>query len=448
MDLRLRRLFYLSFMAAFAILAVVLLLYARGFRLDFTNRHLVKTGSLVIETQPTRARVSLNGKPQSERTNTVFEYLVPGTYIVRLEKEGYLPREYTVEITPRVSSFLTDVNLFPQPEHVTETLLAQNVDGIARDPWQRYLVATRVENGSTELFTIATSWFSNATELVPLATIPSETVEVRAWDSTNPRLLLSFRQEDQNVFWAIDLSTRAIEDFSSVALQQSFRAIVFGRESNTYAAITTDGELLYISKETREVQTLDSGPWIDLTITNDHVWLLDDLRHVWVSAFPVTPGSLQDIATVGDTTQHRFSVLSDLVVLETSEQVSLFMLSDGRIQELSISDLSYPSTFMLQDPSHLVGVYSTRVVAIDTEQGTTRVITRSSTNISDAVFHNNGTSVFLATHDGLEAKDWERTAPYNTQIPIARVFQQLATSRNARFLFGLTDDGNLYRYTW
>lgn len=73
----------------FLLITPILVLYARGFKVDWTNRSLVKTGALVIETEPENAQIYLNDEKYDAETPTNIRFLMPDDYIVRIEKEGY-----------------------------------------------------------------------------------------------------------------------------------------------------------------------------------------------------------------------------------------------------------------------------------------------------------------------------------------------------------------------
>ena len=73
----------------FLILTPILVLYARGFKYDFDTGKLVKTGTLVIRSEPSKAKLTLteNSKPFS--TPATIRFLLPGDYDVKIQKDGY-----------------------------------------------------------------------------------------------------------------------------------------------------------------------------------------------------------------------------------------------------------------------------------------------------------------------------------------------------------------------
>jgi hypothetical protein len=66
-----------------------LVLYARGFKIDWENRQFVKTGALVVKTEPTKAEIYINDEKHESLTPANVRFILPGDYNIRLEKENY-----------------------------------------------------------------------------------------------------------------------------------------------------------------------------------------------------------------------------------------------------------------------------------------------------------------------------------------------------------------------
>lgn len=73
----------------FLIVTPFIVLYARGFKIDWENRTLVKTGALVVRTEPNGAKIFLNDELHESTTPANIRFMLPGDYNVRIEKEGY-----------------------------------------------------------------------------------------------------------------------------------------------------------------------------------------------------------------------------------------------------------------------------------------------------------------------------------------------------------------------
>ena len=73
----------------FLIVTPVLILYARGFQIDWKTKTFVKTGALVVKTEPTKAEIFLNDQKQDSVTPANIRFLHEGDYNLRVEKESY-----------------------------------------------------------------------------------------------------------------------------------------------------------------------------------------------------------------------------------------------------------------------------------------------------------------------------------------------------------------------
>lgn len=92
----------------FIILAPILVFYARGFKYDFATRQIVKTGTLVLRTEPTKANIFLNSDTKPTTTPASIRFLTPGDYTIRLEKTGYQTWQKRLRV---ISQFVTWGNL-------------------------------------------------------------------------------------------------------------------------------------------------------------------------------------------------------------------------------------------------------------------------------------------------------------------------------------------------
>ncbi len=119
MSKRLRDSLFFVFIALFIILSFSISLYAAGYRfvwhwpLDLSQT-LQRTGLLIVESRPNDVSINILNY-ESDRIITTpakISNLLPGEYIVRLEKDGYWPIERRIKIFPNQTSHLTNLFLF------------------------------------------------------------------------------------------------------------------------------------------------------------------------------------------------------------------------------------------------------------------------------------------------------------------------------------------------
>lgn len=89
---------------------ILVILLARGYTVDFRRKTLNPTGILVATSDPDGAQVFIDGQLKTATNNSIG--LAPGSYRVKIQKEGFTPWEKRVEIK-REEVFKTNVFLSP-----------------------------------------------------------------------------------------------------------------------------------------------------------------------------------------------------------------------------------------------------------------------------------------------------------------------------------------------
>ena len=94
-----------------ALVGVVAIFWARGFKPNFRNGTIERTGLIVADSIPTGAQVYLDDRLTSA-TNTSIAFLEPKTYKVRIEKEGFTKWEKEVKVVADLATAIHAL-LFP-----------------------------------------------------------------------------------------------------------------------------------------------------------------------------------------------------------------------------------------------------------------------------------------------------------------------------------------------
>ncbi len=105
------------------ITTVIVILYGKGYRFGFGNGHpeVLGTGLLVATSIPDGAEVNINGHLTTATNNTIN--LFPGTYDVKIEKDGYLPWQKKIVVQKEIVA-KAEATLFPtapQLQSITQT---------------------------------------------------------------------------------------------------------------------------------------------------------------------------------------------------------------------------------------------------------------------------------------------------------------------------------------
>ncbi|MDD5605765.1 MAG: PEGA domain-containing protein [Patescibacteria group bacterium] len=116
---------YILAIIVFLAVSVYTVMYATGYRVDFGTWSIEKTGVLAVTTKPSGATVKIDDKPYSRKTPFTLRNMLPGTYTLTLELEGYRPYTKPIEV---VSNRVTEEhNIDLVLNDVVSDLVADNV---------------------------------------------------------------------------------------------------------------------------------------------------------------------------------------------------------------------------------------------------------------------------------------------------------------------------------
>lgn len=118
MNLLCRRILYITFIIAFLILAPLLLMYANGYRYDFKQGAIIKTGVLILESKPQKVNVYINNELKYTKTPINGASLTPGLYDIKVAKNGYYLWEKKLKIESNFTTFAQDVILFKKSDPI------------------------------------------------------------------------------------------------------------------------------------------------------------------------------------------------------------------------------------------------------------------------------------------------------------------------------------------
>ncbi len=135
MSLKSRRILFAFFVLIFCILVPVVLLYATGHTINWRRFSLEKTGTVLIDSEPSSASIFVDGKAistglwgglQNDTTLTTsarLKNIAPGEHTIRLELYGYWPWEEEFSLKPDEAVNFNTIHLFKQskPELLKET---------------------------------------------------------------------------------------------------------------------------------------------------------------------------------------------------------------------------------------------------------------------------------------------------------------------------------------
>lgn len=116
-----RKLLPWAYAFLFFLVAPLLIFYTAGYRYNTKKAAIEKHGTLILDSTPSGATITLNGAVETDTTPATFQELVPGWHVVRVERPGYTPWEKSLEIRAERATFADRIHLFrsePVPQLV------------------------------------------------------------------------------------------------------------------------------------------------------------------------------------------------------------------------------------------------------------------------------------------------------------------------------------------
>lgn len=113
------RILFIFFVLIFLLVGVAAVFYSLGYRINFDNFKIQKTGGIYIKTHPRGVTIKISGKIYPDASNllqsgTLISNLTPKNYKVEIDKDGYYPYYKNLAVQPSMVAEILSVNLIPQ----------------------------------------------------------------------------------------------------------------------------------------------------------------------------------------------------------------------------------------------------------------------------------------------------------------------------------------------
>ncbi len=139
----LRRFFFYLFLLVYLVAAPVAILYAFGYMwAPGSERGLVRSGLVALNTTPDDAQVFLGASRYTRRTPTLLRDLLPGEYSIRLARPGFEDLTVTARIEPDRATVLDRLLLLPTARS-PRPILDETWTGFFAHAGGRYLLLQR-----------------------------------------------------------------------------------------------------------------------------------------------------------------------------------------------------------------------------------------------------------------------------------------------------------------
>ena len=103
----------------FLISGFLIVSYAAGYKIDFTNRQISQTGMIAVSVRVAQAEIFLDSKPVGKGSVTLRN-LTPGNYSIRVAMDGYHDWTKNVSLDGQEAIFLSNIVLFTKNPKIEE----------------------------------------------------------------------------------------------------------------------------------------------------------------------------------------------------------------------------------------------------------------------------------------------------------------------------------------
>lgn len=181
-----RQIFFWTAILTFFIVAPSVVFYTAGYRWNPKKGAIERNGTLIIDTTPVGAKISLNGQEQIKVSPVTIKNLSPGTYRIHLSFNGYHSWTKTVQLLPERVTFANNIILWL---NANPKLVASGIYGYSEiSPNGKYAIAVKQEGEEKQVVIIE---LATGKETVVDMDNRTSSIDSFAWSDDSSAILIS-----------------------------------------------------------------------------------------------------------------------------------------------------------------------------------------------------------------------------------------------------------------
>lgn len=392
-----RKLLPWAYTLLFCIVAPTLLFYTAGYRYNTKKAAVEKHGTLVIDSTPAGASITLDGENDKDTTPATFQELAPGLHKIRVERTGYQPWEKTLEIRPERATFADRIHLF-RKEPLIQLVHPGDVRSItANHDRDTLFILERISPSTTKARLLQSRGRISAD--IDLPNHPSDTVDAR-WQNDDRAVYLDDVGTESDTFIRVtnrglqvtSTKTNAFWEGDNLVLPMhqtitrwNSRSGILTQETLSSSTLAYTEQGVHILEEngarslmlqrtfSKQPFALPLGRWMFFDVQPNALLLRDGERWLWVNERSELPEAIP-----AEGTSLRFSPINtdtpNILVLRNNE---LFSWTSGQ---------------------------------------TPNLLLRQSIPLREAAWHRSGDTVFFSTDTTIEALDLDERGGRHRQV--------------------------------
>ena len=374
----------------FLIIAPIIVLYVGGFSYDSLNNRYVRTGILVVNTNPEDAEVFLDGELK-DTSPSRLKFLKPGSYSITVKKDGYHTWSKKLEIQSNKVTWaavgIDHVYLLKDNPEI-KTIAGEVKDFVIANDSLIYLTSGG----------IVTSPIGNPTQTKNLSSGFNFTDTASITLNPNKNLAI-IKNNDKTIIF--DVEKQTFTDISSLVHQ----SILHFSDNNTLYSL--DNGILYTVDWKKQIKTNIAENILSATTKDDSLYLLRKLS---------SNSELINIPRGGNIINDAQILLSNLPIFTKSELLvtrskEIFLLADNSVYK--VNDKLHKLTDNVIAWQHndidssLLFIGNSELNYFDFNSGNTNLITRTSNKISGPTLARDLGYLFYGQEGALRALEFD-----------------------------------------
>lgn len=309
-----RRLLYAGATALFALIAPLLILSAQGYRFDVRAMRFLRTGGLVITSEPKRAQLLLDGTILRETTPLTIFNLLPGEYEVMIRREGYQPWHDRVRVRSRVSTKIEAV-LMPAVLNLT-SLPVSNIASLAatNDGTKMAVLASTADGARLGIYDVRRRTYHQLAVIQPGAVDDGEVL----WSANNK--FLAVRLANRRLI-VLQAANGVLEPLPAL-LPSTIQKGSWDSRNDNFFYVVANETLWKIDLFSRTATALASPGVLDVGFHHDSLWIVrrgETIEEIEKE----TPNTRRRVITVRSSIEKLLYINSSRAVVQDGTTVTL-----------------------------------------------------------------------------------------------------------------------------
>ncbi|MCX6785523.1 MAG: PEGA domain-containing protein [Candidatus Komeilibacteria bacterium] len=436
MQLKFRRILFLVFLVFFLVASPLLIIYALGYKFNPAKRILEKTGVFFIKSFPRSAEIYLNNQKYKKTTPAQIIRLLPGSYQLKITKEGYRPWQKNLLIQPDLTTFIEDVSLIYREPKTTALIKGNFSDFLESTNNEELALLEQTSNG-----TILWIYSINNDNFIQLYQTPAQNnLKLMAWSSNNKKILIKqskdylvFNAELPGVFSSLDKVSKT--ELTDIKWDEVNDNLIYGLKS---------GQLLQVNLlEETSKQIVPEKVSAYFPYKNKMLAIVKVKDREYLKIY--NNQASQIIFSLPASADYRLaSADKDHFILFNEEFGQLYLLEPANTDQPVKTELKNVAGFKWHD-AQLIYWNSAELVVFYPADNQSILLERSGEKISNALWHPNAAYVYAVIGDKLklyelDSRDQRNVYEITTLAPGSENF--LATNKKGDYLYLIANFNN------